>query len=444
MRTIYFIISLLLACSSAMKAQPQKITIETKKDYQLKGDVKQVVTSFENYTKKIVSKVLEFTPEGYLQYEGWLDSPQEGITYTYDKAGRLTKRKLVVKDNDFSIKTYTYNTLGLLTKYTLDTGEREPSYETYQYDAYGNIRQMGVQGIPSYIYRNIYDARKRLIKAEKLIYSSKRLVGTTEIAYLPNGWSKYVETTNLYKSLSEYDNKGRVRSDKRCDLQSGDVSFFIAKSYDDNDNLIEYQVSDKKICYIYNALGELTSKGYTGLDKNNSDTDESYTYTKHDAIGNWIERMIAYPKTNEKGRKETRTITYYPNADVKTTTNDPVEAFFKGSNFIGPQNGEFRANAPGTVAVGDQFRVNYTMEAENIRSFKAPSFSRFEVLMGPSKSTSKSTTKINGSLVTKSFITYTYILQAQKEGNFTVSGAIAESKGKTYTSNSVTIKVTPN
>lgn len=246
--------------------------------------------------------------------------------------------------------------------------------------------------------------------------------------------------------------------------------------------------SDSICCvnsYAYNEKGDLAAWKYAVSMKKGGKTNEfagtcDFEYT-YDEQGNWIQMTTIGNSLNdiftkkfltarEDGRFQyviSRTLTYYTdvemrdyrkgddaktdnrtvtnntNTDVKATTNDPVEAFFEGSNFIGSTNGELVANAPGTVAVGDQFRINYTMETENIRSFKAPPFDRFEVLMGPSKSTSKSTTKINGSLVTKSFITYTYILQAQKEGNFTVSGAIAESKGKTYTSNSVTIKVTP-
>lgn len=99
----------------------------------------------------------------------------------------------------------------------------------------------------------------------------------------------------------------------------------------------------------------------------------------------------------------------------------------------------FVANAPEAVASGDQFKLTYTVNTQNIRDFRAPSIKDFDVLMGPNRSFSQ--TIING--VSSSSVTYTYILMADKQGVFTVPGATAVINGKASTSNSVKIKVLP-
>lgn len=99
----------------------------------------------------------------------------------------------------------------------------------------------------------------------------------------------------------------------------------------------------------------------------------------------------------------------------------------------------FVANAPEAVASGDQFKLTYTVNTQNIKDFRAPSIKDFDVLMGPNRSFSQ--TIING--VSNSSVTYTYILMADKQGTFTVPGATAVINGKASTSNSVKIKVLP-
>ena len=43
----------------------------------------------------------------------------------------------------------------------------------------------------------------------------------------------------------------------------------------------------------------------------------------------------------------------------------------------------FTASAPDAVAVGDQFRLSYTVTTQKVRDFRAPSMKGFDVLMGP-------------------------------------------------------------
>ena len=79
----------------------------------------------------------------------------------------------------------------------------------------------------------------------------------------------------------------------------------------------------------------------------------------------------------------------------------------------------FTASAPDAVAVGDQFRLSYTVNTQNVRDFRAPSVKGFDVLMGPSRSYSRQ--NINGNVTEN--LTFTYILLAKAEGEYTIPGA---------------------
>lgn len=103
----------------------------------------------------------------------------------------------------------------------------------------------------------------------------------------------------------------------------------------------------------------------------------------------------------------------------------------------------FNASAPEAVAVGDQFRLSYTVTTQNVRDFRVPSIKGFDVLMGPSRSQQNSVQIINGKTTSTSSITFTYILMATAEGDFTIPGATITADGNQMISNSVRIKVLP-
>ena len=104
---------------------------------------------------------------------------------------------------------------------------------------------------------------------------------------------------------------------------------------------------------------------------------------------------------------------------------------------------KFTASAPDVVVSGEQFRLTYTVNTQKVREFRAPSMDGFEVLMGPSSSRQSSRSIINGKMTSTSSITYTYILVAEKEGTYKISGANIVADGKNTQSNSLTIKVLP-
>ncbi len=98
--------------------------------------------------------------------------------------------------------------------------------------------------------------------------------------------------------------------------------------------------------------------------------------------------------------------------------------------------------APAQVAVGEQFRLSYTVNTDDAKGFRAGNIpDAFDVLMGPSTSTQSSFQMVNGHTSSSSSITYTYILSAKKNGSFTIPAAHVTAGGKTITSNELHIKV---
>ncbi|WP_455638827.1 BatD family protein [Parabacteroides sp.] len=104
----------------------------------------------------------------------------------------------------------------------------------------------------------------------------------------------------------------------------------------------------------------------------------------------------------------------------------------------------FKAIAPEAVVMGQQFRLAYTVNAEAKGSdLRIPELADFDVLMGPSTSSSMSTQIINGSVSTETSFTFTYILMPKKEGTFSIGAASIKVKGANYTSNALNIRVLP-
>ena len=101
------------------------------------------------------------------------------------------------------------------------------------------------------------------------------------------------------------------------------------------------------------------------------------------------------------------------------------------------------ANAPQQVAVGQQFRLTYTVNTHDVSGFRVgqiPS-EAFDILMGPSMSTQSSFSMVNGHTSQTSTVTYTFILNALKNGTFTIPAATITADGNQITSNTVKIQV---
>lgn len=95
------------------------------------------------------------------------------------------------------------------------------------------------------------------------------------------------------------------------------------------------------------------------------------------------------------------------------------------------------------VMVGERFQVVFEANAEG-KNFTAPSFEGFTVVGGPFTSTSSSFQMVNGSMSHSVKCTYTFALQAYKEGTFHVGSASLNVKGTKVTSEPFDIKVIPD
>lgn len=102
------------------------------------------------------------------------------------------------------------------------------------------------------------------------------------------------------------------------------------------------------------------------------------------------------------------------------------------------------ASAPEAVVVGEDFRLSYTINSQDVSDFKAPDLSAFEVLSGPNRSSYNSVQIINGKASHSASVTMTYILCGVKEGTCTLAPATVKVGGKEYKSNALTIRVLPS
>ena len=89
------------------------------------------------------------------------------------------------------------------------------------------------------------------------------------------------------------------------------------------------------------------------------------------------------------------------------------------------------------VSQGQTFQVTFTLEDAKGKNFDAPGFKGFTVLTGPS--TSHSTQIINGNM--SSSVSYTYLLKADKAGQFTIGSARINADGKQLRTDPISVKV---
>lgn len=102
-----------------------------------------------------------------------------------------------------------------------------------------------------------------------------------------------------------------------------------------------------------------------------------------------------------------------------------------------------KASAPSAVAVGQQFRVEYSIN-DNASDIRVDIKDKgFEILYGPAAGTMSSTNIVNGKVSRSLTTTFTYTLMATSEGTFTIPAATVKVNGTPHTSNSLTIKVLP-
>lgn len=101
-----------------------------------------------------------------------------------------------------------------------------------------------------------------------------------------------------------------------------------------------------------------------------------------------------------------------------------------------------QVSAPNVVALDEQFNVSFSVESdESPTDFKWENSDDFQLVWGPTKGHSISYQNINGKVQQSTQYTYTYVLMPTKKGVFNIGRATATLKGKSISSNSVSIEV---
>lgn len=108
--------------------------------------------------------------------------------------------------------------------------------------------------------------------------------------------------------------------------------------------------------------------------------------------------------------------------------------------FLLAQEISFTAQAPRQVFVGQRFQLTFTLNSEG-NNFMGPEITNFDILSGPMMSSGQNIMNINGKLEYSSTTAYTFVLQANKPGTFSIPQALISVKGKRYMSNALTITV---
>ena len=103
---------------------------------------------------------------------------------------------------------------------------------------------------------------------------------------------------------------------------------------------------------------------------------------------------------------------------------------------------QISVSAPSRVSAGENFRIAYTINTQDVEDFKAGNIpSGLELIAGPYTSQQSSYQMINGHTSSSSSITFTFTLYAGKDGSFVVSPAHARIRGKWVASRPVRITV---
>ena len=103
---------------------------------------------------------------------------------------------------------------------------------------------------------------------------------------------------------------------------------------------------------------------------------------------------------------------------------------------------QISVSAPSKVSAGENFRIAYTINTQDVEDFRAGNIpSGLELIAGPYTSQQSSYQMINGHTSSSSSITFTFTVYAGKNGSFVVPPAHARVRGKWVASRPVRITV---
>lgn len=117
-----------------------------------------------------------------------------------------------------------------------------------------------------------------------------------------------------------------------------------------------------------------------------------------------------------------------------------ILAILLQSGLLNAQEKTMSANAPAVVQVNQAFNYTVSGEVQGDVSIKTPDGIR--IMRGPSQMVSYQSSNVNGKLQNTMQVSYTYLLVAEKEGEYEIPPAELRADGKTYNTNPVKIKVT--
>lgn len=97
--------------------------------------------------------------------------------------------------------------------------------------------------------------------------------------------------------------------------------------------------------------------------------------------------------------------------------------------------------APAQVEEGQRIRVSYVVNTQDVDDIQVGDFPGFDLLYGPSTSSSSSFSMVNGKTTHTSQMTFSYTIQAKKAGTYKLPAATVKSGGQAYKSNQPSIQI---
>lgn len=115
---------------------------------------------------------------------------------------------------------------------------------------------------------------------------------------------------------------------------------------------------------------------------------------------------------------------------------------FYSNAAIASNKGDFTLSAPAVISLSEQFRITFTIEGDRkVSGFSWKGTDDFEIVWGPSESSSSNTQIINGKMTKSISRSYSYVLAPKSIGVFTIPAATVKVGNATLTSNTVNIEV---
>ncbi len=118
-----------------------------------------------------------------------------------------------------------------------------------------------------------------------------------------------------------------------------------------------------------------------------------------------------------------------------STTWGKVDARAQGST-------SFELSLPDVIVEGEQFRISFTVNAD-AKNFRMEEPAGIQVLYGPSLSRSKRTSIINGKHQSEEHTSFTYVMMAEKAGEYEIPSASVQVGSSTYRTRSRKFTVYP-